>query len=273
MSGWIKLHRSLLDWEWYRDIPVRIIFEHLLLTANFEDRNWKGQIISRGTLITSLSTLASETGLTNQQTRTALNKLKSTNNITIKATNKYQAVTIVNYGVYQDCETETTRTVTSEITNEQQTINTHSNKPITTTKESKNQEYNNIYNTPLTPQEGKNEAHEEISEKEKYAFEGEIVKLNENDFNRWKDAYPNVELKAFLTSYDNWIKGQPEEVKKEWFPRCSGYLAKKNQEVLNNSKPKSNINYPNKSQSQSGETIWDVYDRLGIHYSKTGENE
>ena len=39
-NGWIKLHRNLLDWEWYSDIKVCRVFLHLLLTANFKDGNW-----------------------------------------------------------------------------------------------------------------------------------------------------------------------------------------------------------------------------------------
>ena len=51
MEGWIKLHRKILDWEWYTDAPVRILFEHLLLTANSEDKKWRGMTIKRGQTI------------------------------------------------------------------------------------------------------------------------------------------------------------------------------------------------------------------------------
>ena len=42
MEGWIKLHRQILDWEWYDDINVKVLFLHLLLTANYEDKKWQG---------------------------------------------------------------------------------------------------------------------------------------------------------------------------------------------------------------------------------------
>ena len=100
-----------------------------------------------------------------------------------------------------------------------------------------------------------------------YAFEGEFVKLNRKDFNRWKEAFPNVELEGFLTSYDAWLKTQPEKVQKEWYMRCSGYLAKKNQE---NARSKSAAVSAEKSQ-KSEETIWELYDRIGIPYTKPEE--
>ena len=52
MEGWIKLHRKILDWEWYDDINTKVLFLHLLLTANHEEQKWRGKIIERGQLIT-----------------------------------------------------------------------------------------------------------------------------------------------------------------------------------------------------------------------------
>ena len=101
MEGWIKLHRQILDWEWYNDINVKVLFLHLLLTANYEDKKWQGTIIKRGQLVTSRQHLAEQTGLSEQQVRTAIDKLKSTNNITTKSTNKYTTITIENYELYQ----------------------------------------------------------------------------------------------------------------------------------------------------------------------------
>lgn len=135
MSGFIKLHRSLLDWEWYSDKNCRNVFIHCLLKANYEDKKWQGVIIKRGSFITSLENLGSETGLTVQQIRTVLVKLKSTNDITIKTTNKFTALTVVNYSLYQDKPEK----VTNKTTNKKQT----NNKQITTTKEGKN---NNLIN-------------------------------------------------------------------------------------------------------------------------------
>lgn len=77
-EGFINLHRKILNWEWYTDIPVRILFEHLILIANWKRTKWHGIDILPGQIITSREHLASETGLSEQQVRTALKKLQKT---------------------------------------------------------------------------------------------------------------------------------------------------------------------------------------------------
>jgi hypothetical protein len=144
MSGWIKLHRSILDWEWYSDANTSRLFTHLLLKANYKPKSWKGIPVDVGQTITSRDTLSRETGLSIQQIRTSLNKLKSTSDITIKSTSTYTLVTLMSYGLYQSMDDSSTIKITSDATNEQQT----NNKPITTTKEVKkviNKEIDNKY--------------------------------------------------------------------------------------------------------------------------------
>lgn len=102
MEGWIKLHRQMINWEWYQDNNVKIVFLHLLLTANHESKSWNGIIIDRGQVVTSSLKLSEVLGLSRQQIRTALDKLKSTNEITITSTKKYILVTVNNYDKYQD---------------------------------------------------------------------------------------------------------------------------------------------------------------------------
>lgn len=138
MEGWIKIHRKLIEWEWYDDINTKVLFLHLLLTANHKDKKWQGKIIKRGQKITSIQHLADETNLTGQQIRTALSKLKSTGEITIEITNKYSLVTIEKYSDYQDGDEENNKQnnkqINNQITSEQQA----NNKQITTNKNDKN---------------------------------------------------------------------------------------------------------------------------------------
>lgn len=106
MEGWIKLHRKMLEWEWYNDNNTKIVFLHLLLTANHKEKKWQGITIKRGQKLTSLQHLAEETNLSMQQVRTALDKLKLTNEITTKSTNKNTLITIEKYSNYQDKDEE-----------------------------------------------------------------------------------------------------------------------------------------------------------------------
>lgn len=103
-TGWIKLHRGLLDWEWYHDPNTFRVFMHLLLTANFDDNEYMGVKLKRGQCIVSVSKLAEELRLTIRQARTALEHLKTTSEVTIETTNKFSIVTIANYEKYQGVE-------------------------------------------------------------------------------------------------------------------------------------------------------------------------
>ena len=76
MSGWIKLHRSLKDWEWYSDHNTTRLLIHLLISVNYEDKQWKNEIVKAGTMITSWENLSYETGLSLKQVRTAMSKLE-----------------------------------------------------------------------------------------------------------------------------------------------------------------------------------------------------
>ena len=62
-NGFVKLHRSLLKWEWYDDLNTFKLFMHLLLTVNYYDRQWRGKTVKRGSRITSYAILAKETKL------------------------------------------------------------------------------------------------------------------------------------------------------------------------------------------------------------------
>lgn len=100
-GGWIKLHRSLLSWEWWDDWNTTRVWIWLLLNANHGPEKWHGMTIKTGQMITSYGKISEATGLTMRETRTAISHLKSTKNVTCKTTNRFQLVTIENWEFYQ----------------------------------------------------------------------------------------------------------------------------------------------------------------------------
>lgn len=134
MSGWVKLLRQLKHWEWYKDSPTKSLFIHLLITANHKTSKWQGIEIHAGQLVVGRKSLSYETGLSEQQIRTSLNKLKSTSELTIKSTSKYSIITITKWSDYQCDQPATEPTI-----NQQSTTNKNDNNIIN----------NNI--TPLPP--------------------------------------------------------------------------------------------------------------------------
>lgn len=113
-SGWVKMHRSMLDWEWYSDINVCRLFTHMILKANHKDNKWRGILIKRGQTLTSLNTLESETGLSKSQIRTAVKKLISTREIAQQSHSQHTVFTVVNYDSYQGDDTQDGTPVASE---------------------------------------------------------------------------------------------------------------------------------------------------------------
>lgn len=133
MQGWIKIYRQMIDWEWYKDTNVKVLFIHLLLLANHTEKKWKGYIIKRGQTITSYGHLAEDIGLSKQQIRTAMRKLENTKEITHKATRKNLLITIENYEKFQTEENESNTIDNTMITS----LKHDGNTIVTTTKNEK----------------------------------------------------------------------------------------------------------------------------------------
>lgn len=132
--GHIKIDRKILEWEWYSDINTCRLFVHLLLRANWKPGRFMGVDIERGSLATSLQNLSAETGLSLQNIRTSLKKLKTTGELTVNQHPKFSVITIKNYAFYQDA-------------NSQPTADQHStNIGLTTIEEDKDKEVNNSIN-------------------------------------------------------------------------------------------------------------------------------
>jgi DNA-binding transcriptional MerR regulator len=142
MSGWIKIHRKFLDWEWFNKSEAVHLFMYMLLKANHKDGKWQGIEVKRGQFISSLGNISNATGISIQTIRTILKKLEKTNEIELKSTSQFTIVTICKYECYQDQEEDTNK----QITNNQQTTN----KQLTTNKNDKNKEE---YNIPIRKQE------------------------------------------------------------------------------------------------------------------------
>ena len=100
-GGYIKLYRSLLTWEWYGDVHTKALFLHLLLTANYQRRSWRGITVERGQRVASFTGLARETGLSVQNVKTAVAHLQSTGEVTYRSTRQYSVFTVEQYDRYQ----------------------------------------------------------------------------------------------------------------------------------------------------------------------------
>lgn len=126
-NGWIKLHRELLNWEWYDDINTSRLFIHLILTANHRDNNWRGLKVARGSRLTSLDKLSAETNLSISKIRTSIKKLILTNEIASESHSQHTVFTIINYDTYQCDDKPNDKPVTNESQTNDKQIATNKN--------------------------------------------------------------------------------------------------------------------------------------------------
>jgi hypothetical protein len=189
MSGWIKIHRQILDWEWYSDNNAFRVFMHLILKANHKEKRYKGIELNCGSVITSRDILSLETGLSVQQIRTALDKLKSTNEITIETSSKGTIIQVVNYAKYQ--------LSTNESTNEQPT----NNQQVTTNKNEKKER--SIFKTPS------------LEELNTFCVENNLI-LNASDFLNYYDSngwmVGKNKMKDWKATVRRWSKPKQEYI-------------------------------------------------------------
>ena len=122
-SGYVKLFRKMVEWEWYADPNTKAVFLHLLLTANYKRTRYRGITLKPGQTIIGRRALAKKLGMSEQNVRTAINHLKSTNEITIKVTNRFSVVTIVKWELYQVDDGKVTNKPTKKPHNDQPTTN------------------------------------------------------------------------------------------------------------------------------------------------------
>ena len=129
MGDYIKIYRSMLDWEWYSDINTSRLFLHMLLKANWKDGKFQGITVPRGSFVSSIGKLAEETKLTINEVRTALKHLEKTGEIHKQITNRFTVFTVLSYSLYQD---------NPQADNKQNTSSSQSiNNPLTTIEEKK----------------------------------------------------------------------------------------------------------------------------------------
>lgn len=100
-EGFVKIYRSLLNWEWFDDAKTLQVWIYILLRVQYEDTRWRGIQIKRGQMLESLPTIAKNTGMSVQSVRTAILHLKSTCNLTCKSTRYGLLISVIKWADFQ----------------------------------------------------------------------------------------------------------------------------------------------------------------------------
>ena len=129
-GGYIRLHRSLINtWAFRNNPKVGWLWVYLLLRAQWKPTLFAigGQevVIQRGQLIFGRKTAAKDTGLSEQEIRTALSILVRAYavKVTIHSTRLCSIITICNYNAYQEGARPANQPVNQPPTNLQPTSN------------------------------------------------------------------------------------------------------------------------------------------------------
>lgn len=112
-GGFVKIHRKIVDWEWYHDATVSRVFLHLLFIANYESYKFEGLEIKPGQCVISLQKVAETLSLSKDSVDRALKKLEKSGELQRKPTAKFTIITLKNYTLYQQSATEADRLPTA----------------------------------------------------------------------------------------------------------------------------------------------------------------
>lgn len=211
--SWIKINRRLLYWQWADNPAMLSLWIHILLRANFEDQQWHGITVPRGSFVTSRKDLAESTGLSEQMVRTGLARLKSTSEITIKLTNKYTILSVCKYDDYQSENLDINQVINQQI-NQQTT----SKPKETKEKESgvkKNKEEKDI-------QEGKeidtNVSTKKVSEKVRFA---DLVQLTQKEYDTLLDEFGEQDTKEIIRKLNDYKLAKGVTYKSDYGAICT----------------------------------------------------
>lgn len=130
-SGWIKLHRQLLDHPLAKKPHYAWLWTTLLLMANHGAKefiwNKKVQVCEAGQILTGRTALALQTGISASTIEDILNFLETQQQIRQQKTTKFRLITIVKWKDYQLTQQEIRQQTDNKATTEQQQTDTNKN--------------------------------------------------------------------------------------------------------------------------------------------------
>ena len=105
-STFIKLDRNIQKWRWFTDGNTLKVWIWLLVNANIKDHDFLGETIHRGQVATSYPRIASDTGMTARQARTALSHLMASGEVSWLKVRNFLLISIPNYDIYQSMKSD-----------------------------------------------------------------------------------------------------------------------------------------------------------------------
>lgn len=204
-KGFIKIQRDLTSWRWYKNANTARLFFHLMITANYESRDFEDLEVKRGQRVITYAGLADELGLTVQAVRTAVDHLKSTGDLTISSHRKLRVATLNNYDRYQQGN--------SSSTDDQQAADSSS-----TGKQHPN---NNNERKKKKDKESKN-----VEEGCRRFGEYRHVVLSDEQYGRLLSEFGEAVLTKYIRKIDEWIQLKGSQPYNDFELALKGWIEK-----------------------------------------------
>jgi len=126
-QGYVKLWRKSLESGLMQNANLWVFWSWCLMKASHKKHKQMVGMqmveLEPGQFIFGRKVAALELQISEQTIRTCLKSLKNLKNLTIKTTNKLSIISIVNWGSYQQDETQTNQQTNQQLTNNQPTTN------------------------------------------------------------------------------------------------------------------------------------------------------
>lgn len=254
-QGFIKIDRQILEWRYHDCYYAFTIWMHILLLANWTDGYFKGNPIKRGELVTSINNLMLVTGIKSDNTiRKWLKVFESEDMISLKSTNKYTHINIVNYDKFQDVG-ETLAELNAQQTADQ-TAYQSAQRSADNIRIIRNIRSKEVINT--TCPEQTSFASEPVTDLPPLILkDGSRFHISQNHFNEFVNAYPGVDVRDQILKMSQWLKTNPTKRKtKNGIMRfINSWIARAEREDTHQSQSSVKITVPEYIRQQEAGTL------------------
>ena len=218
-EGYIKLWRVVKDSSIILNPNALQVFIYILTCASHKTKsipfNGKDIEVEKGCLITGRKSMAKTLCISEQNVRSAWTYLKVTNRITIKVTNRFSIIRVVNWEKYQNTNQPSNQVANHPLTNSQPSTN----QQLTTKKKEKNEKNEK---NKKKKEEGANKftppSHNQVSEY-----------FNEWSFRENKNIDITTEPMKFVAHAESkgWLVGKTKM--KSWKASARGWMIRSNE--------------------------------------------
>lgn len=208
-TGFITLHRKIMESECYKTANSFMVAVTLLLLANHTEKKWNGIVIPRGSFVTGRKSLSKLTHISESSVYRNLKKLEASGFCNITSNNEFSIILIVKYDQYQIPPNNDRTGVGQQIPSKSLKSNTKSNNEntplLSTEKTTSDGGANNLMNNDRTTTEQRPNTTNTLNTLNKknslVAYELIDKELTELLFKLVKENYPFVKRPPSETDY------------------------------------------------------------------------